>query len=77
MTESSKPGRLEVDGEVFHVTADPDQPGAHHYTWETGPNPGYGFSEFRSDHGENTTAEHQEAIRDFLAQIDPETGYID
>ncbi len=31
----------------------------------------------RSDHARSTTAEHVEAIRSFLAMVDPVTGYIE
>ena len=66
-----------VDGDVFDVVYDPTQPGAYHYTRRTGPAPGYGFTSRRSDHARSTTAEHVEAIRSFLAMVDPVTGYIE
>jgi hypothetical protein len=69
--------RLTVDGETFDVTYDPEQPGTYHYAWLSGPNPGYGFSSRRSDHTDReTVAEHEAAIRDFLVNIDPATGYL-
>ncbi|MET7423724.1 hypothetical protein [Dactylosporangium sp. NPDC005555] len=68
--------RLEVDGQVFSVAGRPERPGQYDYTWVSGRNPGYGFSSARSDAAPPTTAEHVAAIRGFLAQIDPETGYI-
>ncbi len=33
---------LTVDGQTFTVT---ERDGGHDYNWDTGPNPGYGFSE--------------------------------
>ncbi|MBZ2199266.1 hypothetical protein KCQ71_24180 [Ruania sp. N2-46] len=62
-----------VDGERFEVRR---QAGTHHLTWLTGPNPGYGFSI-----GSNTGAALEPAvleteIREFLDQVDPETGYL-
>ena len=69
--------RVEVDGEVFDiVAAGPDNPGAYHYTWVSGRDPEYGFTSAWSDRRTPTTAEHHESIRDFLAQIDPATGYL-
>ena len=68
--------RLTVDGEVFDVAYDPEQPGAYHYIRLTGPAPGYGFSTRRSDHVRSTRAEHVERIQGFLAEIDPTTGYL-
>ena len=77
MERSQKALELTVDGERFEVSADPDQPGLYHYAWLSGRHPGYGFSGRRSDHGDGMTAEHEEAIRSFLAQVNPVTGYID
>lgn len=67
---------VEVDGEAFDVVARGDRPGQYDYAWITGPNPGCGFASASSDSGESTMADHQAAIRTFLPQVDPETGYI-
>lgn len=63
---------LEVDGEVFALR--PDQCGGTHYTWLNGPNLGYGFSV--SPTQDLSLDEHRDFIRDFLAGIDPTTGYL-
>lgn len=69
--------RIEVDGEVFDVVAgDDDNPGAYHYTWTSGRNLDYGFTEAWSDRRTPTMSEHEQSIRDFLSQVDPETGYM-
>jgi hypothetical protein len=68
---------LEVDGEVFTVAARTGRPGQYDYTWISGRDPEYGFTSARSDGQPSTKAEHMAAIRSFLAQIDPETGYLD
>ncbi|MCY1143097.1 hypothetical protein OWR29_34310 [Actinoplanes sp. Pm04-4] len=68
--------RLEVDGEVFEVEAQPGRSGVHDYKWVSGRDPDYGFTSARSDGSTPTTAEHVEAVRDFLAEIDPDTGYM-
>jgi pimeloyl-ACP methyl ester carboxylesterase len=68
--------RLEVDGQVFDVAARHDRPGQYDYAWISGQNPGYGFSSGRSDGGPSTMVDHEAAIRTFLSQLDPETGYI-
>lgn len=67
-------GDITVDGESFHLrTRDID--GSHHYDWVTGPNAGYGFS--TSGNAEHLQhARHAEAIRGFLASVDPATGYL-
>jgi hypothetical protein len=67
--------RVEVDGEVFDVVAREDRPGQYDYAWISGPNPGYGFSSASSDRRSSTMADHRAAIRDFLSQVDPETGF--
>jgi len=69
--------RIEVDGELFVVSIRPDRSGQHDFTWVSGPNPGYGFSSTTSEDGSLTEAQMTAAIRGFLAQIDPDTGYIE
>ena len=71
------PVRVTVDGEVFDVTTQPDHPGHYHYAWISGPNPGYGFSSASSDGRPSSMVDHEEAIRNFLSHVDPETGYIE
>ena len=71
------PIRVEVDGEQFVVEKAPGQAGTFHYAWVSGPNPGYGFSSARSDGQPFSDADIEQSIRDFLAMVDPETGYIE
>ncbi|MDQ1641958.1 MAG: hypothetical protein QOJ90_1309 [Actinomycetota bacterium] len=71
------PTRVEVDGEVFDVAARRDRPGQYHFAWLSGPNPDYGFSSGASDGREMTSADIEACIRNFLAQVDPKTGYIE
>ena len=69
--------RLSVQGETFEVVYDAEQPGTYHFAWLSGPNPGYGFSSRTSTH---TRVAQQDLIDDainFLAQVDPQTGYIE
>ncbi|WP_446666950.1 hypothetical protein [Flexivirga sp. B27] len=70
------PTVLAVDEERFTAVADPDQPGAWHLTWDTGPNPGYGYTTRRSDHQWANTTDLISGARSFLAEIDPQTGYL-
>lgn len=62
---------LDCDGEVFELR--PAEHGGTHYTWLTGPNPGYGFTVSPTPDADD---EHRIHIRDFLSMIDPATGYI-
>ena len=64
--------RLEVEGEVFAIG--PDNRGGTDYTWLNGPNPGYGFG--LSPARDLSLDEYRENIREFLAGIDPTTGYL-
>ena len=66
-------GNVTVDGETFAVRRSDD--GSNHYDWISGPNDGYGFSEFSSPEP-RSQERHIASIRDFLAGIDPETGYL-
>ena len=86
MSESGAVRQLVVDGEVFEVRPREDGHG-HHFEWVSGPNPGYGFSTgmpmtfapLGADAvalPEADDAVFAQQIREFLAQIDPETGYI-
>ncbi len=81
---------LTVDGEIFVVSARQGDARTYDYDWASGPNAGYGFSSTThaafpsvSDRANTpsgfppaTLDEHRAAIRDFLAQIDPDTGYL-
>ncbi|GAA1364828.1 hypothetical protein [Brevibacterium luteolum] len=71
---SAKDRRLTVDGEQFRIR----QTGRteYYYDWLTGPNPDYGFAGGTYPPSKLTDDDHIEAIRDFLADIDPETGYL-
>ena len=72
----SRPGpvllRLDADGELFAVRAGAG--GDTAYEWLSGPNNGYGFG--CSGSPTRSVEEHLEAVRNFLVQIDPATGYI-
>lgn len=65
---------LEVDGERFAVRGKDADGHDFDYDWLSGPNPGYGFS--TSGPVSPTVEQHRKSIRDFLAMIDPDTGYI-
>ena len=68
---------LEVDGERFRVwTTEPEgERHSYNYDWLTGPNLHYGFNCSRGL-VEFTYDDHVSSIRDFLADIDPKTGYM-
>ncbi|GAB3778455.1 hypothetical protein [Nocardioides ungokensis] len=68
--------RLTVDGEVFDVQTG-ETSGHYAYGWVSGRNPGYGFSSAVSDGSPLTDQQHVDAIRNFLAAVDPATGYIE
>ena len=71
-------GAMNVDiaGEVFSIRERPGEPGVYDFTWLTGPNPGYGFTLGTSDHAPLPAEYLEDEARGFLAQIDPETGYL-
>ncbi|GID91103.1 hypothetical protein ACFQFC_38170 [Amorphoplanes digitatis] len=64
---------LEVDGEAFALS--PNEFGGTDYAWLSGPNTGYGFGV--SPTPDLSADEHVENIRDFLAHVDPTTGYLE
>ena len=67
-------GTFRVDGEVFAVRRR-DVDGTVLYNWISGPNDGYGFNTFGGS-GSYNREQHVESIRDFLAGIDPATGFL-
>jgi hypothetical protein len=69
--------RVTVDGEIFDVVASPERPGQYDVAWLSGPNKGYGFSTARSSDSAMDEREIVASIRNFLVQVDPQTGYID
>ncbi|GIJ27612.1 hypothetical protein Vqi01_27740 [Micromonospora qiuiae] len=64
---------LTVDGQDFRVWS--PVPGTYNFDWLSGPHD-YGFGLSRSDGSTMSRPEMEQAIRDFLAQIDPATGYL-
>ncbi|HZX08879.1 VOC family protein [Kribbella sp.] len=68
---------LQVDGERFQISTRVGHPGTFDYTWLTGPNPTYGFTESGSPTHTRTEADHERAIHTFLSGINPATGYLD
>jgi hypothetical protein len=65
-----------VDGEQFDVSERAGEPGVYDFRWTSGPNAGYGFGS-AGHRGGMTDAELEDAIRNFLSQVDPTTGYIE
>jgi hypothetical protein len=72
----SKPIVMTVDGQDFLMRARTGEPGVYDFDWLTGP-PGYGFTAAGYGRSAMGPREAEEAIRNFLAQVDPATGYIE
>ena len=68
--------RFDVDGEAFDVTQHASAPGRYHFAWTSGRNRGYGFTANTSDNRAMTQDQIVSQIRSFLAQVDPDTGYL-
>ncbi|MEU4640939.1 hypothetical protein [Micromonospora sp. NPDC023814] len=69
------PTIVTVDGQDFRVGVRAGEPGTYDFDWLSGPHE-YGFGLPRSDGCAMSRPEMEEAIRNFLAQIDPATGYL-
>ncbi|SHN27484.1 hypothetical protein [Cryptosporangium aurantiacum] len=67
--------RFTVDGHDWIVRERVGQHGVYDYEWLTGPNT-YGFTGAASG-GTIDEDDMKVAIADFLAEINPETGYLD
>ncbi|MGS2614879.1 hypothetical protein ACVCAH_10170 [Micromonospora sp. LZ34] len=68
-----EPVLLTVDGQDFRVRARAEEPSGYDFDWLNGPHD-YGFG--LSGPAAMSRPEMERAIRDFLAQIDPATGYL-
>ena len=66
-----------VDGEQFNVSERAGEPGVYDFRWTSGPNKGYSFSSGGHGGCAMTDAGLEDAIRNFLSQLDPTTGYIE
>lgn len=65
-----------VNGETWLVRQRTTEPGTYDFDWVSGPNENYGFTLASSDGSASTATEIDDAIRQFLTDVDPETGYI-
>ena len=66
-----------VNGERFDVTERAGESGVLELRWVSGPNAGYGFTTSTSSGEGQTSAELEDAIRNFLSQVDSSTSYIE
>jgi hypothetical protein len=66
-----------VDGEHFDVTERTSERGVYELRWVSGPNDGYGFA--ACSHGSEPLSDEEleDAVRNFLSQVDRATGYIE
>ena len=74
---ANEPWRMSVDGEEFEVSQPDGKPGSYAFTWLTGPDPQYGFGISTYPPVQAGRADLEESIRDFLSQVDPDTGHIE
>lgn len=73
--ESSIFRRLVVDGAASDIASTED--GTSDYEWLTGPSDGHGVRSPPNWGGVPTDKELEESIRNFLANVDPRTGFIE
>ncbi|MGN9812016.1 hypothetical protein ACTMSW_21990 [Micromonospora sp. BQ11] len=66
---------MTIDGQTFRIRQRAEEPGTYDFDWLTGPHD-YGFGLSRYDGSAMTRLDMEEAIRNFLAEIDPATGYL-
>ncbi|MGW5639791.1 hypothetical protein [Streptomyces sp. NPDC003832] len=77
MTSDGQRSLITVDGERFEVVQPSDSPGTYHLTWLSGPDPEYGFGFSTHPPVPAGPGELEQAVREFLAQVDPATGHIE
>lgn len=66
---------LVVQGERWRVSRSAEHPGQRDFSWLSHPH-GYGFALSGEPGWEPTPDELATTIRDFLAEVDPATGYL-
>lgn len=66
---------MTVDGQEFRIRERAGRPGEYDFDWLSGPHD-YGFGLGRADGSAMTRLEMEEAIRSFLGEVDPATGYL-
>jgi len=64
-------------GRALRVMANPERPGPIRFRLAVRTQQGLWFSTARSDGGAMSEREMEASIRNFLAQVDPETGHIE
>lgn len=64
-----------VDGEELAVTR--RRAGVYDYDWVNHRHGGYGFGSATNDRSVTDGHGHAEAVREFLAAVDPETGFLE
>lgn len=69
------PVLMTVDGQDFRIRERAEEPGVYDFDWLSGPQD-YGFGLSGYDGSAMNLPEMEAAIREFLAQIDPATGYL-
>ncbi|MDX3803381.1 hypothetical protein [Streptomyces sp. AK04-3B] len=72
-----EPWRMSVVGEDFEVSRRDGTPGSYHLARLTGPDPQYGFGFGTHPPLAADRVQLAQSIRDFLSQVDPETGHIE
>jgi hypothetical protein len=66
---------ITVDGQDFRIRVRADDPHTYDFDWLNGPHE-YGFGMSRPAGPAMSRPEMENAVRDFLSQIDPATGYL-
>ena len=64
-----------VDGESWVVRGSA-KAGTYYFAWVSGANEGYGFTSATSDGSALSQAQMDEAIQEFMDEVDPDTGYL-
>jgi hypothetical protein len=76
MQEEIEPVRITVQGQEFSVHTRPGEPGVYDYFWTNHPE-GYGFTSAGDPQYPVSRDEMEQGIVSFLAEINPDTGFLD
>jgi hypothetical protein len=75
MNNAKPPRQWTVDGESWEIS---ERDGQYDFKWLTGVAAGYGFTARLSDpHFTFSREDIERMIREFMGNVNPETGYLD
>lgn len=77
MASNNYPHRIVVDGEQWAIHEDEEHPGLIDLRWMSGPAGGSGITTRTNFRGMPPMHFIENQVRDYMHNVNPETGYLD